>query len=215
MVPIYVISGLGADERVFQQVNFAGNPVTFIKWEHPEGTSMSSYATKLLKLIREPKPILIGLSFGGMMAIEIAKQIDVQQLILIASVKTRSELPFYYKFAGYLKLHKLLPVSVLKSSNHLSNWFFGASNAHEKEILKLVLKDTDPVFLKWAINEIVRWKNEGYPTNIIHIHGSNDRILPIRNIKYDYKIDGAGHLMTLNKAREIDAIMAEVLQHEK
>ena len=71
--------------------------------------NLEHYGTRLLDQVTTAKPILIGLSFGGLMAVEVAKQIDVEKTILIASAKTKNEVPFYYRFAGHLGLHKLLP----------------------------------------------------------------------------------------------------------
>lgn len=73
--------------------------------------------------------------------------------------------------------------------------------------MKNILKDTDPDFFSWAINEIVNWKNEISPINLIHIHGNNDRIIPFKNVKADFVIEGGGHFMTVNKAEEIQEII--------
>ncbi len=44
--------------------------------------------------------------------------------------------------------------------------------------------------------------------DIIHIQGDNDKILPLKNIRsVDFKIENGGHLMILNKAQEINAIL--------
>jgi len=47
--------------------------------------------------ITEPDPVLIGLSFGGIMCTEIAKQIPVEKIIIISSIKHSGELPFWMK----------------------------------------------------------------------------------------------------------------------
>ncbi len=91
-IEIYIFSGLGADERAFQRLDFSGYSINFIKWVLPNvKDTIESYATRLLEQIKTKKPILIGLSFGGIMAIEIAKQIETEKVILIASAKTKNE----------------------------------------------------------------------------------------------------------------------------
>lgn len=209
---IYIFSGLGADERVFQKLDFTGYSPTFIKWIPPQDQeTIENYATRLLEQIPTKHPALIGLSFGGIIAIEVAKQIETKKVILIASAKTRSEIPFYYRLAGKLGLHKLLPAKLLKQSNVLSNWLFGTSSSFDKDLLKVILKDTDPAFLKWAIDKVVTWKNETQIKNIKHIHGTADRILPYRFIKSDYQVNGGGHFMTLNKAEELTQLIKELI----
>lgn len=209
---IYIFSGLGADERVFQKLDFTGLTITFIHWIIPkERETIENYATRLLSQIKTKKPILVGLSFGGIMAIEVAKQIDTEKIILIASVKTKTEIPFYYRLAGQLKIHRLLPTTLLKKSNFISNWFFGVSSSFDKELLKTILKETDITFLTWAIDKIVGWTNQTKLENLKHIHGTADRILPIRFINCDLKINNGGHFMTLNKSNELTKLIRELV----
>lgn len=207
---LYIFSGLGADERVFQLLDFSGFSTTFIKWTPLiENETIENYAERLLKQIKTTKPTLIGLSFGGIIAIEIAKLIDTEKVIVISSAKTKDEIPSFYRFAGQLGLHKLLPARYLKSSSLITNWFFGASSTFDKQLLKQILIDTDPIFLKWAIDKIVRWTNQTQTPNIYHIHGSSDRILPISFVKCNSSIKNGGHLMTLNKAEELNQILRQ------
>ncbi len=146
---IYLFSVLGADQRVFEKLDFSGYSATFIQWIAPnKGESIAAYASRLCEQITTKDPILIGLSFGGIMAVEVAKQIAIEKVILIASVKTKDELPFYYRLAGKFHLHQLLPLSLLKKSNFLTNWFFGAASTADRLLLSQILEDTDPIFFK-------------------------------------------------------------------
>lgn len=209
---LYIFSGLGADERLFQNLDFAGYNPVFIVWIAPRANeTIEHYASRLLERIKSPKPILIGLSFGGMMAMEVSKLIDTEQIILISSAKTNNEIPFYYRIGGRIGIHKILPYSFLKHSNFVTNWFFGAASAFDKQLLKQILLDTDPVFLKWAIDKVVRWTNGSYPKNLIHIHGSRDRILPARYVKWDEIILDGGHFMVLNRSVEVNALLRRYL----
>jgi pimeloyl-ACP methyl ester carboxylesterase len=209
---LYIFSGLGADEIVFQRLDFSGFSATFIKWIIPQDKeTIEQYATRLLDQIMTTNPILIGLSFGGLIAVEVAKQIDTEKVILIASAKTKKELPFYYRLAGQLGLHKLLPTGHLRSSNFITNWFFGTSSTFDKQLLKQILIDTDPIFLKWAIEKVARWNNQTQTKNIFHIHGTNDRILPLTFVKCNSTIKNGGHLMTLNKTDELNEILRQQL----
>lgn len=212
MKRIYIFSGLGADERVFQYLDFSGFAVTFIRWLQPlQSETIEQYAKRLTQQITAIRPVLIGLSFGGIMATEVAKLIDIEKVVLIASAKTRQEIPFYYRLAGQLRLHKLLPTSLLKQPNVLSNWFFGAHSREDKKMLAAILRDTDGQFLRWAIDKIVNWKNRISHPNLTHIHGTADRILPFRFVVCDFKIDGGGHFMTVNKAQELTQVIRALL----
>jgi pimeloyl-ACP methyl ester carboxylesterase len=205
---LYILSGLGADERVFQRLDFSGFETTFIKWNNPyEKESLEHYSKRLLDQITTINPTIIGLSFGGIIAIEIAKQIKTEKVILISSAKTKFEIPFYFRFIGLLGIHRLFPTSVLKSSNFLTNYFFGAKTEFERQLLKQILNDTDPIFLKWAIEKITRWTNQTEINNLFHIHGTLDRILPRIFIKCDSTIKNGGHLMILNESEQMNIIL--------
>ena len=214
---LYIFSGLGADERVFQRLDFSGFMTTFIKWIGPQDKeTIENYATRLLDQIPTTKPTLIGLSFGGLIAVEVAKQIDTEEkVILIASAKTKKEIPFYYRLAGQFGFHKLLPTRLLKSSNVITNWFFGTSSTFDKQLLKQILIDTDPTFLKWAIDKVANWRNITQTYNIFHIHGTSDRILPLCFVNCHATIKDGGHLMTLNKSDELIKIIQQQLLREK
>lgn len=193
-------------------MDFSGLDVTHINWIAPnDDESVESYTTRLKTQIHTANPTIIGLSFGGMIAMEIAKQIVTENIILIASCKTKQEITFYYRLAGKLKLHRLVPISFLRRANFVTNWLFGTESKSDKEMLKQILADTDPKFLSWAIDKIVSWQNQTLPTNFKHIHGRTDKILPITFVKYDIAVENAGHLMTLNRPNELSRIIKDLL----
>jgi pimeloyl-ACP methyl ester carboxylesterase len=212
MKDIYLFSGLGADKRAFQGLDLSGYRTTFIEWVTPEkNDTMEQYATKLILQITTDKPILIGVSFGGMMAVEVAKQIQTEKIILISSAKSKKEIPFYFRITGALRLYKLMPVNVLKKPNFIFHWLFGIDSEIEKKVLGDILKDTDPVFLFWAIGKISSWSNKFHHNNIHHIHGTNDRILPARFLKADQILEGGGHFMILNRAKELTKLIRSII----
>ncbi len=212
MKRIYVFSGLGADERVFKYLDFQDYDPVFIRWLQPTlNETIEHYSERLLEQITTEKPILIGLSFGGLIATEVSKLIDTEKLVLIASAKTKKEIPFYYRWSGLLNLHKFLPSRLLKHPGFIANWFFGAKTSEDKRMLADILRDTDELFLKWAIDQLVKWSNKELPKNIQHIHGTNDRILPFRFVKADFSIKDGGHFMTVNKYLEVNQILRSLL----
>ena len=106
---IYCISGLGADEQIFSNLQIPGYELVCLHWLQPEpGESFADYAKRMYAQIADPDPILMGVSFGGMLGIEIAKQFSVKKLVLISSVKIKTERPWWMQAAGKLKLHQLV-----------------------------------------------------------------------------------------------------------
>lgn len=208
MNKIYIFSGLGVDKRVFDNIDFGNLDVCFIDWITPQkNESIENYAHRISKSISTTKPTIIGLSFGGMIAVEIAKMLDVEKLILIASAKSKNELPIYYHLFGKLKLNRLIPNSLFKVHHVFMDWLFGIKLKSDKKLLKNILKDTDAHFLSWALDKILNWNNTVYPQRCIHIHGEKDRLIPIRNIKVDFKVKQGGHFMTITQSSDIEKII--------
>lgn len=211
---VYLISGLGADQRLFQKLVFpdACRPIP-IDWIPPvDGESMGAYALRLSQVIDRSQPFyLIGLSFGGMVACEMARFLNPVGTIIISSASTAREIPWYYRLAGKLRLPRLLPMAALKWVTPFTYWFFGAATAEEKKLLKQVIRDTDKQFVRWAILALTCWKNQDRPQNIFHIHGACDKILPAACVKADQLIAGGGHLMVFSQAAALSDILAAKL----
>ena len=209
---IYILSGLGADERVFQFLDLSRFSIKFIQWKVPqEQEPIEHYATRLLDQISGDRPILIGLSFGGLMAIEIAKQIETEKVIIISSAKTKKEIPALYRWSGKLKLQRLLPVKLLQGKNIFSAFIFRNTTSADKQLMRSIFANTSPTFFSWAIDKAVNWDNETSLENIFHIHGTDDRIFPFRYVTCDVTVKNGGHLLTLKNADEISGILRTVI----
>jgi len=210
---VYFVSGLGTDERVFRLLKCEGYRPVHIHWVQPErGEAMPDYAQRLIAQIHCDRPIIVGLSFGGMMAIEIAKQIETEKVILISSTKTACEVPPYFKMFRWFPIHRVFPFkSLLWAGYWLAYWFFSLETVDERQMLKAILLDIDPHFLKWSFHKVVTWKNDVIPENLQHIHGSGDRIFLMRFIKPDYILTKGGHLMVMNQAAEISNLLEKLL----
>ena len=170
---------------------------------------MAAYATRLLPQITSHKPVLIGVSFGGMIALEIGKLIPVEKIILISSAKSPNAVPSYFKIIPKLRLEKLVRPASLKKPNKIFFWLFGVTSKEHKALLGSIMNDTDEIFLTWAIEAITRWNNNTSPNQVIQIHGTKDRILNVRNA--DYLVNGGGHLMVVTQAKEVSQILKTIL----
>jgi pimeloyl-ACP methyl ester carboxylesterase len=215
---IYCFSGLGADERVFQKLKVEGYQPVHIRWIEPEPKeSIIDYAQRLSKQIKSESPILIGLSFGGIIAIEIAKQIETEKVILISSAKNEQEVPFYYHIFRWLPIHRLIPAKIILlfcqifAGFFLTGWFFSFTTLAERQLFKAILNDTNAKFMKWAIHQVVIWKNELIPNNTYHIHGESDRIFPDRFVHEDFQVKKGGHFMIMNQAEYISNLIQKII----
>jgi hypothetical protein len=205
----YLFSGLGADKRVFVNLDLRGD-YKFIEWTTPKiNENLIDYANRIIieQIDNQEDIKIIGVSFGGIIGIEVAKKLELKEITIISSVKTYKEIPKFYRLIGDLKIDKIIPAELLKWSNPLTNYIFGVTTIEDKRLLKEILKDTDSKFLKWAIRQIIEWRNEQKIEKTIHIHGTSDKILWHNCVKDVISIENGGHLMILNKTTEINKII--------
>ncbi|AEA44586.1 hypothetical protein [Fluviicola taffensis] len=209
----YILSGLGADERVFDQIDFGDFTPVFIPWEPVKpNQSLESYVKQLSLHVKVPSPILIGISFGGIVAQEMSFLFENCSVLIISSVKSRLELPAMMRVSGKIGFHKLMPIQLLLKGNWINYWLFGTTTKTEKNKLTGILEDSDPIFTKWAIHQITNWKrNKKTKSPILHIHGDNDRIFKISNASPDFIIKGGSHLMTVSKPKELSIVIQDGL----
>ncbi len=215
MQTICLFSGLGADERIFENLDLGNAEIHHIRWIQPlEKESMQSYAQRLATQIPAEDTVYIGLSFGGMMALEIARIVPPAAVILISSAGNRHELPFYFRWAGRLGLDKLIPLTLLRHPSRFKDWLFGANTPQSKQLLRTFLKECDPQYLRWAIRCILTWQRVHAKEHVL-IHGEKDRLLPANFVKADLLIKKAGHFMVLEEAEEVSAYIRAYLRKKK
>jgi len=215
---IYFISGLGADERVFERLQLPnGYEMRHIRWEPVKiDQSIVSYARQLATKIDASKPFMLaGLSFGGIIAAEICKFLRPDKLILFSTVKTAAELPALYRLAGSLKLYRILPRKIFSVMLPFLYWFLGATDEAGRKLISSYLEHMDPVFLKWAVREISCWKNSDVFQPHIHIHGSKDRVFPIGLVNAGQTLDEGTHFSVFYEADRINRILAQELSIPK
>jgi pimeloyl-ACP methyl ester carboxylesterase len=210
MKNLFLFSGLGADKRVFDFLDLSGYNVRHIDWINPLPVeTLPKYAKRLSSQISGKNPILIGVSFGGMVALEVAKLVSVEKIILISSSRSRSAIPVYMRFIKNLRLDRLIRIRPIKRPNLILYWLFGVTAKEHKILLTAIMKDTDEYFFSWAVKTIPGWKNDNDHQNVIQIHGTNDKILA--PLSADYLVAGGGHLMVVTHAKEVTAILKRVL----
>ena len=209
---IYLISGLGADSTIFRNLTFSKETkIHYLDWFPPKTKeSLKDYAFRLAEGIDTSVPFsLIGLSFGGMLATEIASALHPRFTVLISSVPVKKELPAYFPFIGTTRLHKVIPFLRPKTVPRFVASFFGVQTRDDYLFFLQLLRRTDPRFSRWAMDAILKWDRTETPAGVIRIHGDKDRILPMGKGKIDYRIRGGGHFMVFNRAEEISKILAE------
>lgn len=173
--------------------------------------TLPEYASRMRQDIDDDNPILMGLSFGGMLCTEIAKQVPVKKIIIISSIKTSKELPFWMKAVAKLRLNKVIPMQSTKLTQPIQNKVLGVVSADEKKLVASLRSAADLKYTNWAVNQAINWKNKWQHPAIFHIHGDKDNMFPIKYLKADFTIKNGGHFMIMNKAAEVSNCINNIL----
>jgi esterase/lipase len=94
---------------VFRNLELPDYEMIPIKWLTPRaGEHLKEYVKRLLPQIKtDTEPILMGLSFGGIVAIEISKLIKTHKVIIISSIKTYHERPVKMSLLYLMKFYRI------------------------------------------------------------------------------------------------------------
>lgn len=214
MHTIYFIPGLGADERLFSRLKLEGYDKKCIHWEVPgPKETLPEYARRLSAQVdTKGKFSLIGASFGGMVAVEMSKIIRPENLVLISSIKTFREMPWFVRFFRTFQVYHLMSESFLQWLATLNVHRFGIYSDEEKKLFSDMLYACPAGYLKGALDMMMHWHSPEVPVNILRIHGENDRLFPVGNIQSPLVIKGGTHFMPYHKAEEIEKILRERLK---
>ena len=214
-IPIYFMPGLAAGPEIFTNLELDPEKFTlhYLKWINPVSVAekIDKYAFRLSKEIKEESPILIGVSFGGIMVQELAKFVNPKKVIIISSVKSPNELPGRFKFAKFTRIYKLFPIKIIENFEDYTKYFLGKSLKKKANLYKKYLYVRSKESLKWSIYTIIKWEQIKPIESIVHIHGDADMVFPIKNIENAIEIKNGTHAMILTKAKEISKIIDTVL----
>lgn len=213
---VYFISGLGADERVFQYLHFGPIEPVFIKWIKPQKQEpLADYVKRLIadQIDTSEEVRLVGISFGGIICQEIAKQIPYKKIVILSSVKNAKEMGRPYAWLRKIRVDRWIPNAVMKWSNLLTcDYFFGAEDENESKLLHQIIEETDWEFARWAIDELLKWDNDSPLPRLVHLHGKKDKVFPVENIKGCIALPG-GHLMVIGRAEEVSQVLVDELAY--
>ncbi|MBI1228330.1 MAG: alpha/beta hydrolase [Bacteroidetes bacterium] len=213
-INVYIFPGTGSDERLFSKLVLPENyTANYIQYSVPDKhAKLREYAELLSEQIDTTKAfVLIGVSVGGMICTELTDLLKPEKTIIISSSKCRQELPRQYRFQKYIPINKLFGPRFIKGMSFVAQAVVEPDRNKEKAIFKAMLHDKNPKFLKRTVNMIINWDRRKYSPNIIHIHGTKDHTLPLRNINPSIIIQGGSHMMTLTEGEKISGIVRDIL----
>ena len=202
-IPVYFMPGLAASTTIFEHIKLPEDQfeMYFLEWFLPnDKESIESYAKRMNEKILHENPVLIGVSFGGILVQEMAKLMPTRKVIIISSVKSNTEFPSRLKMAKATKVYKILPTQLISNVELLVKYAFGSTIIKKRlKLYEKYLSVRDKSYLDWSIENVLLWHQKIADKNIIHIQGDADEVFPIKNIQNCIVVKGGTHIMIINK----------------
>jgi hypothetical protein len=211
-----MMPGMAANPSIFERITLPKEEfdVAWLSWKMPkQNESLQDYAKRMCSdLPKESPVVLIGVSFGGVLVQEMSRFLNVSRLIIISSVKTHHELPARMKLARDSGIYKMLPTGLINYITEIEKLPVGNTVRKRIKLYKQYLSVNDKAYLDWSIEKILCWKQEHILDGIIHIHGEDDAVFPIKNIKDCIRIPKGTHIMILNKYKWFNENLPQLIQ---
>ena len=214
-IPVYFMPGLAASTSIFENIKLPEDQfeMVFLEWFLPnDKESIESYAKRMNEKILHENPVLIGVSFGGILVQEMAKLIPTNKVIIISSVKSNTEFPPRLKMAKATKVYKILPTQLLANVELLVKYAFGSTIVKKRlKLYEKYLSVRDKNYLDWSIENVLLWPQKSAHENTIHIQGDADEVFPIKNIQNCIVVKGGTHIMIINKFKWFNENLPKII----
>ena len=206
--------GLAASSAIFQRIELSDEvfQIHLLEWEIPlPKESLTAYAKRIADKIIHEMPVLVGVSFGGILVQEMAKHIKARKVIIISSVKSNAEFPRRLKIAKTTKAYKLIPMSLIVNIENLAKFSFGEKINQRIKLYEKFLSVRDIGYLEWAVEKVILWDREVIDQSVVHIHGDMDDVFPIKYIKDCTIVKGGTHVMILSKYKWLNENLPDII----
>ena len=214
-VTLILLPGLSASRAVFAPQLRHFPDLIAPDWPAPiSGESLAGYAERFAASLMRYQPcILGGMSFGGMLAQEMARHLHPLGLVLIATIRGPDQLPRYAKFGRAVRgLIPWLPIRLLQSLTGVFEWPGIRSWFPVRRILAEQFRIADPNLFRWSLEQILLWPvAPEVSCPVWQIHGDSDPVLPASLTTPDRLIAGGGHVLSLTHPVEVNQFLGECL----
>ncbi|NJB83862.1 YqiA/YcfP family alpha/beta fold hydrolase [Wenyingzhuangia aestuarii] len=211
---LYFIPGMSASSKIFERIQLPKDiyQIHLLEWIQPlhKNESLESYIDRISVFVKEPNPIFIGVSFGGIIAQELAKKFKSPKVIIISSIKHHNEVSPFLQFVRKTNFHKLYPVSLINFLEKTSYYFAYKKFKRTLISYRIYMPLRNKTYTQWAIQSFLHWK-QNQTIEVLHLHGNKDIMLPLKYIKNAKVIQGGTHVMILTKTSTIQSEITKYL----
>ncbi|MCP3922484.1 MAG: alpha/beta hydrolase [Desulfobacterales bacterium] len=188
----FILPGMGADSSMYQSKEYDNiKGVIFTDWPSYNGEKTIEDVAE--RIIHQHKitnhDIVGGSSLGGIIAIEIARKLEIKKILLIGSATTPDKINSILKNLSIFV--NITPLDLFKELSLKFN--------NDNRILEM-FGNADSDFVREMCNAVFLWKGlEGYKGEVCKIHGETDRVIyPDSDA---HIISNGGHLIAMTHSK--------------
>ncbi len=222
---IILFPGLGADLRMFdRQKRTFGGDLECPDWlTHKPHEGFDDYTRRWAGLLEndpgDNRPVFLGgVSFGGMVAMQMARHLKPAAVILIGSCRSRNAKPPRWQTArriGDMIPDRLFGRRVLAAAARWVSVLDGLDDEH-RSLLVAMAADSDPQRIRWSGHACAAWDLDstgmpGFPA-VHQIHGRHDAVIPLHPGDPDVVIPDGRHLIHFSHPHTVNQFIMDVIR---
>jgi len=213
VIPIYMMPGMAANTSIFDFIKLGNSfEIHRLAWFPPkEDETLTAYAQRMCEKVTHPNPVLVGVSFGGILVQEMSKIISCRKVIIISSVRSRKEFPIHMRITRKTKAYRFFPTQWVDNLEDFVAFVFGPAARKRMDLNKKYLSVRDPKYLKWSLEAFFNWEHKEPLPNVVHIHGTYDLVFPIFYLKDYIAVPKGTHVMIVLRARWFNRNLPKII----
>jgi pimeloyl-ACP methyl ester carboxylesterase len=213
---LILFSGLGLDARYVTPPFPLPFDLYVPPWIDPlENETLEQYAQRIiptLNLDESRDYYLGGVSFGGMVALEVARHVNPHGVFLISSCSSYQCISWLVRVPGKLIAPYVSPNFVRKFLwlAPLAIRLVGPLHRDQRNLLIEIWNDANLEVMRWGAMIMTQWQFNHQLTVPVHqLHGRYDHFIPLANVQPDAVVRNGWHALNLTHPREMFNFIAE------
>jgi pimeloyl-ACP methyl ester carboxylesterase len=212
---LILFPGLGVSEHLFAFQKTLPARLEFPLLPTPdESESLQHYAARVAASIDPTPPLYLGgVSFGAMIALEMARILNPRGIFVISGALNQHQISPVIRILAALASGT--PEVLFPFGRRIVPAFLrilGRFDRHEREHLVDTFATVNFHLARWGATRIMQWSAPAdIPCPIHWIHGQIDHVVPLWRVRPDAVVLGAGHFLNVSHPEATNEFIASHL----